>query len=147
MDPARTVREYYQTLRDEEPLYPYFREEPTTVKFGLSEALVGYEAVATGLREQTRTTTDWVARSRDLTVGKATAADLDGFAVTGAGDETEATGGPRAAPTPCAWFADDVLLAWTDTDDGVRHEFDTRWSGTLVDGAFATMHVSTTEVL
>jgi hypothetical protein len=128
MDPATTVREYYRTLRDEEPLYPYFREAPTTVKFGLSEALVGYEAVVTGLREQTRTTTDWVARGRDLTVGEAT------------------PGEPRAerAP-PCAWFADDVVLAWTDTDSGVRHEFDTRWSGTLVDGEFATMHVSTVE--
>jgi hypothetical protein len=146
MDPARTVREYYQTLRDEEPLYPYFREDPTTVKFGLSETLVGYEAIAAGLREQTRTTADWVARSRDLTVGKATATDEDGV-VTGAGEQTGKTEKARAVPAPCAWFADDVFLAWTDTDDEVRHEFDTRWSGTLVGGTFATMHVSTTEVL
>jgi hypothetical protein len=59
-----------------------------------------------------------------------------------------------------ASFHDDVSLAWTtmdapdregvddgrDADDGVRHEFETRWSGTLVerDGEwlFLELHVS-----
>ncbi|MFB6296980.1 MAG: hypothetical protein ABEH56_00505 [Salinirussus sp.] len=111
MDVTGTIRDYYAALEDGEALYPFFREDPATVKFGISEALVGYEAVAAGLREQTRTTTDWVAESRDLTVGT-------------------------------AWFADDVFLAWTDTDRGIRYEFDTRWSGSLVDGEFAAVHVS-----
>ena len=120
------VREYYDTLRAGDPLYPYFRESPATVKYGLSETLRGYEAVAEGLREQTRTTTDWTVESRNLTAGTR--------------DDAEQR-------TDCGWFADDVFLAWTDTDARIRYEFETRWSGTVVDGEFAAMHVSTAEAL
>ncbi|MFB6206588.1 MAG: nuclear transport factor 2 family protein [Haloglomus sp.] len=125
---AATVRAYYDDLRNGEPLYPYFHEAPTTVKFGVSERLTGYEAVAAGLREQTRTTADWHVVSDRLVV---------------------------EARDCHAWFSDDVRMAWTDTGRGVRHEFDTRWSGTLErddagDDAddsppwlFTGMHVST----
>lgn len=101
---AATVRTYYEALRNGEPLYPYFAESPTTVKFGVGERLTGYEAVAAGLREQTRTTDDWRVDSERLLV----------------------------AERDChAWFSDDVGMAWTDTEKGMHHEFDTRWSGTL----------------
>lgn len=121
------VREYYDALRAGDPLYPYFRESPATVKYGLSETLWGYEAVAEALREQTRTTTDWTVESRDLTAGT-----------------REDVAGQRG---DCGWFADDVVMAWTDTDRRTRYEFETRWSGTVVDGEFAAMHVSTAEAL
>jgi hypothetical protein len=130
MDPATLLESYYEALRAGDPLYPYFRESPATVKYGLSETLRGYEAVAAGLREQTRTTTDWTVDSRDLTFGTPTDGDGD---ADGNGD--------------CGWFADDVFMAWTDTDRRVRFEFETRWSGTVVDGEFAAMHVSTAEAL
>jgi hypothetical protein len=126
MDVGRTVTDYYEALRAGEPLAPYFRAGETTVKFGLSERLFGAEAVATALREQTAHTRDWTVESHNL--------------VTGAPDE-----GPTAGTV--GWFADEVDLAWTDTDRGIRFEFDTRWSGTVVDGAFATMHVSTAEAV
>ena len=122
---AAVVRAYYQDLRDGAPLYPYFREAPTTVKFGVGERLTGYEAVEAGLRSQTEITTDWVA-------------DSDRLVVEARGDH--------------AWFSDDVFIAWTDTERSIRYEFDTRWSGTLVRAAgddpepawlFAGMHVST----
>lgn len=128
---AATVRAYYDRLRDGEPLYPYFQDAPTTVKFGVGERLTGYEAVEAGLRAQTEITTDWVVESDRLVVGER-------------GDH--------------GWFSDDVFMAWTDTERDVRHEFDTRWSGTLVrndggdataekqdtpDWLFAGMHVST----
>ena len=121
------VREYYGALRAGDPLYPYFRESPATVKYGLSETLHGYEAVAAGLREQTRTTAGWTVDSRNLTAGT-----------------REDAAGRRS---DCGWFADDVFMAWTDTDRQVRYEFETRWSGTVVDGEFAAMHVSTAEAL
>lgn len=119
MDAEDAVRSYYDALRNGEPLAPHFADADTTVKFGISEALWGGDAVAAGLREQTETTTDWVVDSRDLVV------------------ESE---------DRVAWFADDVFMAWTAIDRGVRFEFDTRWSGTLRadDGwAFVGMHVST----
>jgi hypothetical protein len=119
MDAAGTVRDYYDALRAGEPLYPYFHEDESTVKFGVGETLVGYEAVAAGLREQTATTTGWEVESRDLVVGNS-------------------DGG--------AWFADDVFMGWTDTGANVRYEFDTRWSGSMLraDGEwrFTGMHVS-----
>ena len=121
------VREYYGALRAGDPLYPYFRESPATVKYALSETLRGYEAVAAGLREQTRTTADWTVDSRNLT----------------AGTREDAAG----RQSDCGWFADDVFMAWTDTDRRTRYEFETRWSGTVVDGEFAAMHVSTAEAL
>lgn len=120
MDARATVKDYYEALRRGEPLYPYFAESDSVVKFGISERLTGYEAVAEGLREQTRTTTDWAIDSNRLLV---TERDRH------------------------AWFADDVDMAWTDTDRGIRYEFDTRWTGTLEksDEAWLVvgMHVST----
>jgi len=119
--PATVIREYYDALRDGAPLAPYFTETETTVKFGISETLTGGDAVRDGLRDQTATTTDWHVDSRNLVVDRT-------------GD--------------AAWFADDVFLAWTDSDRGTRFEFETRWSGTLVadaDWQFVGMHVSTAE--
>lgn len=124
MDAEATVRDYYASLRRGDPLHPYFLESPRTVKFGVGERLTGYEAVAEGLREQTRTTHDWTVESANLLV------------------ERRADHG---------WFTDDVHMAW-ETDAGDHHEYDTRWSGTLVrvaddhdletDWRFAEMHVS-----
>lgn len=119
MDATATVRAYYERLREGEPLEPFFLDDPATVKFGVGERLVGHDEVAAGLREQTRTTTDWTVESRSLRVAER-------------GDH--------------GWFTDDVRMAWTDTEADVRHGFDTRWSGamTRVDGdwRFGTMHVS-----
>jgi hypothetical protein len=106
MEPRAAVREYYDALRAGEPLAPYFAGTETTVKYGISERLQG-GGVADGLRAQTARTTDWVVESADPVVDR------------------------RGA---VAWFADDVFMAWTDTEAGVRREFDTRWSGTLVEG-------------
>jgi len=116
--PEETVRAYYAALRDGEPLAPFFSPRDGVVKVGISERLVG-QAVAAGLREQTRTTTDWRVDSHDLRVRRR---------------------------GPVAWFSDRIDLAWTDTDSGRRHSFETRWSGTLErDGEewqFVGMHVS-----
>jgi hypothetical protein len=103
MDAESTVLEYYDALRAGEPLHPYFAEERSAVKFGISERLDGYEEIEDGLREQTETTSDWTVESRALVV-----------------TERERV----------AWFGDDVRMAWT-TADGDRHEFETRWSGCL----------------
>jgi len=114
-----TVREYYAALRAGEPLAPYFAERDTLVKFGVSERLTGYEAVVDGLGEQTRTTEDWTVESSRLIADRR-------------GD--------------VGWFTDGVRLAWT-AESGERHDFDTRWSGTLErrddEWRFVTMHVST----
>lgn len=120
MDAAATVRDYYESLRAGEPLGPYFADESGLVKFGIGERLVGHGEVVAGLRDQTRTTAGWTVESRDL----------------------------RATEREChAWFADDVFVAWTDTERSIRFEFETRWSGTLErrDGEwlFVGMHVST----
>jgi hypothetical protein len=126
MDAEATVRAYYEGLRAGEPLYPFFAPAETTVKFGIGERLTGYEEVREGLRAQTETTEEWTVDSERLVVD---------------GDDE------------CAWFSDDVFMAWTDVERDHRHEFDTRWSGTLVRRAddadigtawrFAGMHVST----
>lgn len=120
MDAEATVRDYYEALRRGEPLYPYFKESDQTVKFGVGERLTGYETVAEGLREQTRTTENWTVESERLLV---TARDCH------------------------AWFSDDIYMAWKNTEHGIRHEFDTRWSGTLErvdeEWLFTGMHVST----
>jgi hypothetical protein len=125
MDAEATVKDYYDTLRDGGPLSLYFLRSSRTVKFGVGERLTGYEAVERGLREQTETTEDWTVKSARLLVEER-------------GDH--------------GWFTDDVHMAWTDTDRGVDHAFDTRWSGTLVcedddrletEWRFAEMHVST----
>jgi len=119
MTAAETVREYYESLRSGEPLYPYFVEDPQTCKVGVSESLLGYDDVAEALREQTRTTDEWTVDSRRLSV-----AERDGY----------------------AWFSDAVDLAWTEASAERRRAYPTRWSGTLErhDGEwlFAQLHVS-----
>ena len=123
-DAKTTIRQYYGALREGEPLVPYFAEDESLVKFGISERLVGYEAVAEGLREQTRGSKEWTVTSRDLRV-----TERDSH----------------------AWFSDDVRMAWTDTGTGTRHDFDTRWSGTLArrgeNWKFVGMHVSVAQPL
>jgi hypothetical protein len=104
MSARATVEDYYEALRRGEPLYPYFAEEADVVKFGVGETLVGYEDVAEGLREQTRTTTDWTVESDALRVVER---------------ERHAA------------FSDDVRMAWTDTESDADYDFETRWSGTL----------------
>ncbi|MHB9286062.1 nuclear transport factor 2 family protein [Halobacteriales archaeon Cl-PHB] len=123
MDPDDTVRSYYDALCDGDPLGPYFAADEAVVKFGISEALRGHDAVGEALADQTATTTDWSVDSHGLLVEQR--------------DDV-------------AWFADEVSLAWTDTDRRIRYEFETRWSGTLVAESssgypwqFVTMHVST----
>lgn len=124
MSATDTVRDYYEAVRRGEPLPPYFAEDDATTKFGISESLFGYESVAAALREQTRTTDAWTVESRRLTV---TERDRH------------------------AWFADDVILAWTDVESGDRREFETRWSGTLErrddQWSFVELHVSTADEL
>jgi len=118
MSAEKAIRDYYDALRAGDPLVPFFAEDEGLVKVGISERLVGYEAVAEGLREQTETTEEWVVESDDLRM-------------------TERDGN--------AWFSDSVRMAWTDTTTGTRHGFDSRWSGTLEerDGwVFVGMHVS-----
>jgi hypothetical protein len=100
-----TLRDYYEALRRGEPLYPYFAERADVVKVGVGERLVGYDEVAEGLREQTRTTDEWVVES-----GECRVAERD----------------------DCAWFSDRVRMAWTDVETDRRYDFDARWSGTLV---------------
>ena len=120
MDAEDVIREYYESLRRGEPLYPYFHEDGTTVKFGVSEALYGYETVVDGLLEQTKTTDGWTVESHGLVVD-----EREGYAV----------------------FADEVRLEWTDLEAEARREFETRWSGTLEsrdeEWRFVSMHVST----
>ena len=119
MHAEEVIREYYESLRRGEPLTPYFLEDETTVKFGVSEALYGYEAVVDGLLEQTKTTEGWTVESHGLVVD-----DRGEYAV----------------------FADEVRLEWTDLEAETRREFETRWSGTVErhDGEwrFVSMHVS-----
>lgn len=110
MTVADTIEAYYEALRSGDSLAPFFFDSADAVKFGLSERLDGVDAIEAGLGEQTETTREWVVESSGL--------------VTGRRGET-------------AWFADDVFMGWTDVERGIRFEFDTRWSGTLVrvDGA------------
>ena len=127
MNAAATIREYYEALRRGEPLYPYFAERPDVVKFGVGERLVGYDAIAEGLREQTRTTEDWTVESNDLRV-----TERDGY----------------------AYFSDSVFVSWTDREADHEYAFATRWSGTMerravgdeddeAEWLFVGMHVST----
>jgi hypothetical protein len=120
MNARETVLDYYEALRRGEPLYPYFLDRPDVVKFGVTERLVGFEAIREGLRRQTATTEDWTVESSSLCV-----VDRDAH----------------------ARFTDEVRLAWTDHEDERRRDFGTRWSGVLEpdDGEwrFAGMHVST----
>lgn len=119
MSTTRTIRAYYEALRRGEPLSPFFAECSGVVKFGITERLTGYDAIADGLCEQTHTTDDWIVKSRRLQV-----------------TEREHH----------AWFSDDVYMAWSETSTGTRNAYETRWSGTLEDRdgwAFVGMHVST----
>ena len=120
------VRDYYDALREGDSLAPYFLNDDSTVKFGISESLFGGDDIAVALTEQTESTADWTVQSHSLVVD-----ERDGFAT----------------------FADEVTMAWTDTASGDRHRFDSRWSGSLVtqksdggssgsDWQFAVMHVS-----
>ncbi|MCU4739859.1 nuclear transport factor 2 family protein [Natronoglomus mannanivorans] len=145
MSAEDAVRDYYDALRRGDPLFPFFVDDESTVKFGISESLFGGEAVGDALREQTETTEDWTVESHRLTV-----------------DERD----------DLAWFADDVTLEWTvsgdgdDTDgenagDDDHHSFETRWSGTLTregqslgqaqdrgaEWLFQSMHVSAPQEL
>lgn len=132
MSAEDAVLDYYEALRRGEPLYPYFVESADAHKVAVSTSYDGYDAIAEALREQTRTTTDWTVDSAGPSV------------VTGE-----------------AWasYHDAVSLAWTELadtdrddledardDEGVRHEFETRWSGTLVERdaewLFLELHVS-----
>lgn len=117
-DARSTVTRYYDALQQGEPLHTFFADGESVVKFGISEHLAGYQAIAEGLRSQTDHTTEWTVESRDL----------------------------RVTDRGChAWFSDAVRMAWTDTKTGTRRAFDTRWSGTLEDRdgwAFVGMHVS-----
>lgn len=118
MDATETVAAYYDALRSGEPLHPFFATGAGVTKFGISEARMDADAVAAGLREQTDTTENWRFESRDLQV---TERDCH------------------------AWFRDRGTLTWTETGSGIRHSFETRWSGTLeraADWRFVTMHVS-----
>jgi hypothetical protein len=120
MTPEETVEAYYDALRAGEALAPFFVESPATVKVGISERLVGYAAIAKGLREQTRKTDDWTVESREL--------------------RTVERGGTAAA------VSDAVSLSWYDADAVAERSFETRWSGTLLPAdegwAFAGLHVS-----
>ncbi|TKR27616.1 nuclear transport factor 2 family protein [Natronomonas salsuginis] len=104
MDAESTVRAYYDALRTGDPLSPFFAREESVVKFGIGERLTGYNEVREGLTAQSETTTDWRVESSRLVVTER--------------DEH-------------AWFSDDVLMAWTDLEDGTEYEFDSRWSGTI----------------
>lgn len=133
-----TIHRYYDALQAGEPLHPFFADDGTVVKVGIGERLVGADAVAAGLRQQTETTQDWVVESRDLRVGIR--------AHSGADYRHDETG---ARDGDFAWFWDDVRLAWRDTERKIRFDFETRWTGALWwgDGSwrFVTMHVSTPE--
>lgn len=126
MSAAATVRDYYEALREGKPLAPFFVDHPDVVKFGIGERLTGYDEVAAGLREQTRTTTDWRVESSNLRVIE------------------------RGRH---AWFSDDVFMEWRDAEAGREYAFNTRWSGSLErngdddddegEWSFLGMHVST----
>ncbi|WP_144903027.1 nuclear transport factor 2 family protein [Halobellus captivus] len=113
------VREYYDALRGGEPLAPFFAEDPSVVKYGITEKLTGYEAIEAGLREQSATTENWRVESSDLRVVER-------------GEH--------------AWFSDDVRMAWDDAVSDHGYDFDSRWSGTLERRGgtwlFVGMHVS-----
>lgn len=138
MSAEDVVLDYYEAVRRGEPLYPYFRESASTWKAAISTTYDGYDSIAEGLREQSRTTTDWTVDSHALET-----VDRDG----------------------CVTMTDHVTLAWTsvgstDTESEpaanhggegeparTAHEHETRWSGVLVEHAdewlFTQLHVST----
>ncbi len=113
------IHAYYEALREEKPLAPFFAVEPRPAKFGIQERLYGHEEITRALAAQSRSTTDWHVESTDLVVGHR--ADV-------------------------GWFTDEVEFGWLDTDEDEHYAFDSRWSGTLVRDddvwRFVTMHVS-----
>lgn len=113
------IHDYYDALRNEEPLAPFFAVEPAPAKFGIQERLYGHEEITRALADQSRSTTDWRVDSTGLRV-----------------ERRQGVG----------WFTDEVGFGWLDADAGERYDFDTRWSGTLVREEdtwhFVTMHVS-----
>lgn len=119
MDPDAFIRRYYRALEAGERLPPFFAESPAPVKFGITEALHGFEAVASGLREQTRSTHDWDVTSHRLETGSR-------------GD--------------VGWFSDQVTMRWRQNGREKPIEWETRWSGTVVrtedEWQFVRMHVS-----
>lgn len=131
MSVEETVEDYYESVRRGEPLYPYFLESPTTVKIGIGERLIGYDEVAEGLREQTRTTDDWTIESHALRTSEPGDDDI-----RDASWDSDNTGR----------FDDVVRMQWRDTSSNQWRDFETRWTGTLVlvDSAwqFVSMHVS-----
>ncbi len=127
--PESVVRSYYTALRNGDPLAPYFLDDESTVKFGISESLYGFEAVADALADQTETTDDWTVESTALLVD-----DCGEYAT----------------------IADTVTMAWANAETGDRRQFETRWSGTLVATdddtpgpawLFTTMHVSVSQTV
>ncbi|GGJ12995.1 hypothetical protein GCM10008995_23530 [Halobellus salinus] len=121
MDAEARIREYYDALEAGAPLGRFLADSSDVVKFGISERLVGGDAVRQGLREQTQRTADWDVDSRAL----------------------------RVIGRDChAWFSDKIVLSWRDVESGTRHTFETRWSGALEarddsKPVFVGMHVST----
>ena len=119
MDIEETVRSYYNALEAGDPLGPYFHDAPSTVKVGIWGAHRGHDAVVEALARQTAKTTDWSVTSTAL--------------------ETDRIG-------EVGWFADDLEMAWRDTETGEAHRFEARWTGTVVRSAgewrFATLHAS-----
>lgn len=119
MDIESCVEAYYEALRNGDPLGEFFVEEPDPVKFGITEALHGYEEIDEALREQTRTTSDWTVTSHRLECDRA-------------GD--------------VGWFSDLVTMGWRDEKRNERVAWETRWSGTLLRRSgrwkFVRMHVS-----
>jgi hypothetical protein len=49
MTAESTIRAYYDALRAGEPLAPFFTDGEPTIKIGISERLVGLDAVETDL--------------------------------------------------------------------------------------------------
>ena len=112
------IREYYHALGAGKPLDPFLSDR-AFVKIGVEETLTGADRIAEGLREQCRTTSDWSVESQSLRTD-----DRGAYAL----------------------FSDQVSLVWTEESTGDRHEYETRWSGTLArtesGWAFVSIHVS-----
>lgn len=122
-DVDQTVQDYYQALRNGAPLWPFFADEPSSVKIGISERLVGFDAIQPGIQKQTEQTREWVVTSTELSV-------------TSRGCH--------------AWMSDEVRLAWTEIETDTRRSFWTRWTGTLEardEWQFVILHVSAGRLL
>lgn len=104
MTPRETIQAYYRALREGEPLGPFFADNSTTVKYGISESLYGSDTIRNALRDQTEQTREWRVESRRLRVVKYDA---------------------------IARFSDEVGLSWVDQGKDERISFETRWSGVL----------------